>query len=79
MGEWMSFYETPSALMANRIRRLHQIKGARTRSGGRRMRYNCSEVVHSMDGDVASLADIDGIDFDIINQDLVDCDDWFLA
>ena len=73
MGEWMSFFETPSELMANRARRQLRIKYA---AWVRRPRLkNCSECVRWMDGDVANLADIDGIDFDIINQDLIECDD----
>ena len=70
MGEWMSVLETPSPLIAKMAIRKASIR----QSGWRRGRWTpyCSELVHCMTGDVANLAEIEGIDFDVVNQDLID-------
>ena len=70
MGQWMLFPEVEN-IIEERLTR-----GNLLQSHNNVYKALCSEIVKFHPGDVANLADIEGIDFDIINKDLVDCDDW---
>ena len=69
MGEWMSVFESGSPVVKDIMKRK-----ARIRSCGWNQRgmSRCSERVQCMDGDVANLDEIEGIDFCVINQDLIE-------
>ena len=76
MGQWLLFPDVDDYIIG-RLSRGSRLQGI--------VRGNCrnpivrgrlfEEVVWPRD-DTANLADIEGIDFDVINKDLVDCDDW---
>ena len=62
--------DTPTPLIAQM-----SIRKARIHKSGtynKRGTACASEVVQCADGDVANLYEIDGIDFQIINQDLIE-------
>lgn len=77
MGAWLSLPEAEGILALNlaRGRILKSMK--RT---GRSVLGGSFDDVHvcadRRDTGNAIMADIEGIDCDIINKDLVDCDDW---
>ena len=72
MGEWMSIVETPSEFMRKRILRMLNIRRTRTgRHTSPKGMVNCSEIVWDMEGDVANLHEIEGIDFNVMNPDLL--------
>ena len=69
MGEWMSILEITSPFMRKMpTRRTHTCRPY----GGRRGIACCSEMVLCAKGDAANLAEIEGIDFDVVNKDLID-------
>ena len=76
MGQWMFFPEVEN-IIEERLTRGNRLQAiVRARRHNNVHRALCSEIVKLHPGYVANLADIEGIDFDIINKDLVDCDDW---
>ena len=76
MGIWLSLPRAEKILDLN-LTRGHCLK---TMGKGRGLAGGILEDVQvcAAHDDVgnANMADIDGIDFDIINKDLVDCEDW---
>ena len=64
----MSLLENPTPVVHNRQLRKVLIRGYESQRG----RNQCSERVLCMDGDVANLDEIEGIDFTIPNQDLIE-------
>ena len=66
----MSVLETPSPIIGKMVIRKARIK-ANTAWNRGRMEFS-SETVQCMDGDVANLDDIEGIDFSIPNTDLIE-------
>ena len=66
----MSVLDTPSPMIAKMAIRKHRLRGYH--NGQRVCSKVCSEIVQCMDGDVANLNDIEGIDFTVVNQDLVE-------
>ena len=67
MGEWMSILETPSEFIARRALR-QNVRGEQTGLGLGR----CDAIVLYHDGDIANLDEIEGIDFSVVNQDLIE-------
>lgn len=68
MGEWMSVLETPSPITAKMALRKARIRSYWSKRGT----ACCSERAECMDGDIARLDDIEGVDFQIVNQDLIE-------
>ena len=66
MGEWMSVLEMESPLIRKMIVRKARMRGNQCGQG------QCSEIVQCMKGDVANLADIEGVDFKVVNADLIE-------
>ena len=72
MGEWMSILETPSQFMRERTFRMFNVRRTGTGRGiSRKGMANCSEIVWDMEGDVANMQEIEGIDFNVMNPDLL--------
>ena len=60
--------DTPSQLIAKMVMRKVRLRTHSYHSG----QAFCSEIVQCMEGDVANLWEIEGIDFSVNNQDLVE-------
>ena len=65
MGEWMSTLNTPSPLIGKMVMRQVRIRQ------GNLVRY-ASQRVLCMNGDVANMHEIEGADFEVANQDLIE-------
>ena len=76
MGHWLLFPDVDDYIIGS-LSRGNRLQGIVTRNSRKRIRLGrlFEEVVWPGD-DTANLADLGGIDFDVINKDLIDCDDW---
>ena len=76
MGQCLLLFDVDDYII-RRLDRGYRLQGMVRRNCriGIRVGHLLEEVVWCGD-DTANLADIEGIDFDVINKDLVDCDDW---
>ena len=78
MGQWM-LLPGVDEYIAGRLVRGKILKRCAGFGGGCRSKSHVNlldEVVNGHMNEFGNLADIEGIDFDIINKDLVDCEDW---
>ena len=71
MGEWLTLPQAEGILSA-RLTRGYWIQRPYRRGGIKRAAGFLSERGVGARDDVANMADIEGVDFDIVNKDLID-------
>ena len=72
MGQWLTLPQA-EAMIVRRIQIGDMYQGyGSMRIGSRRWHQWCEMNVKCHHGDVANMADIEGADFDVINEDILD-------
>lgn len=70
MGEWLSLLDSPSPVGTRIAHRMNRLRGYNELNMKQKMKV-CSVIVHC-DDDVADLMSIEGMDFTVVNQDLIE-------